>query len=179
MDNDITLIERAIEGDKSAFGDLVDKYKGKIVGAAFRFSGNYKDAEDVAQEVFLKAYLNLAKFRKEADFSTWLYRITYNTACNYVRKKKIKMTTLKDDIRYEDEFDIERNEKREIVRAALEKLPLKLKSVLVFREYESLSYKEIAGVLDCSIGTVESRISRAREKLKVLLRPYILEGEKI
>jgi len=191
MDKEEVLIERTLAGDKDAFGELVDRHKNEIIRAAYRFCGDFKDAEDIAQEAFIRAYMHLKSFKKESKFSTWLYRITYNSACNYTRKKQkrpISYERFKDKDINSSKWLIDKKsnpmdkmvdkEKKEMIQRAIDKLPLKLKSVIIFREYEDLSYKEISEVLGCSMGTVESRIARAREKLKVLLRPYILKGEK-
>lgn len=191
MSEDSILIEETLAGDKDAYGVLVNKYKNEIVKAAYRFCGNFKDAEDIAQEVFIKAYTNLNKFKKESTFSTWLYRITHNTACNYIRerqKKPLSYETFKSEDIDSSKYladkgsnpadKVVKTEEKEMIQKAIDKLPFKLKSVIIFREYEGLSYREIAKILSCSIGTVESRIARARERLKALLRPYILQGEK-
>ena len=181
MDDEELLI-KAISANKEAFGQLVDRYKDKIIRLAFRFSRNYRDAEDIAQEVFIRAYLNLRSFKIESKISTWLYRITCNTAINYMRKRKKAVDY--DRIRRFNPSDnashnITEKEKKDMIEKAIERLPVKLQLALVLREYEDLSYKEIAEVLNCSIGTVESRIKRARDKLKVLIQPYIERGENI
>jgi len=193
MDKDEILIEQTLAGNKNAFGEIINRHKNEIIRTAYRFCGDFKEAEDIAQDVFIKAYTNLSKFKKEASFSTWLYRITYNTACNYTRLKRknpVSYETFKDKNINSSRHLIDKTdnpvdkaakkEEEKMIQEALNKLPLKLKSAIVFREYEGLSYREISKVLGCSIGTVESRIARARQKLKVLLSPYLaIKGERL
>jgi RNA polymerase sigma-70 factor (ECF subfamily) len=173
MSDEKQLLKLAQLGDKSAFGQLVDLHKDKVINIAYKLSDNYEAAQDIAQESFLKAYTKLSSFKKDASFMTWLYRITYNTACNYLRKHKIKTLFLHENIAADPKETPEESELKDIVNEAVEILPMKLKAVVVLRDYEGLSYKEIAQVIKRPVGTVESRLARARLKLKELLDDYI------
>ncbi len=173
MSDEEQLLEQAQLGDKTAFGRLVDLHKDKVINIAYKLSNNYEVAQDIAQESFIKAYVKLGSFKKEASFMTWLYRVTYNTACNYLRKNKVKTLFLNEEILEGYKETPEEAELKDIVNEAVESLPLKLKSVIVLKDYEGLSYKEIAEVIKRPIGTVESRLARARGKLKELLDDYV------
>ena len=132
-DNDTALIEKAKNHDKEAFGALIDKYQQKVIRLAFKLVGNMADAEDVAQSAFIKAYRNLKRFRQDARFSTWLYRITYNEAVSFLRKHGNRPV-----LGYEDEFSssdegegaILKREKEDVVKEALNKLSPKLRQLL-------------------------------------------------
>ena len=174
MTDEKQFLEQALAGDKTAFGQLVDLHKDKVINIAYKLSNNYEAAQDIAQEAFIKVYTKLSSFKKEASFTTWLYRITYNTACNYLRKNKVKTLFLNEEILESQKVTPEEAELKDIVNEAVESLPLKLKSVIVLRDYEGLSYKEIAEVIKRPIGTVESRLARARAKLKELLEGYVM-----
>jgi len=173
MSDEKQLLEQAQLGDKAAFGQLIDLHKDKVINIAYKLSDNYEAAQDIAQESFIKAYTKLSSFKKEASFMTWLYRVTYNTACNYLRKNKVKTLFLHENIALDPKETPEEAELKDIVNEAVEILPLKLKAVVVLRDYEGLTYKEIAQVIKRPIGTVESRLARARIKLKELLADYI------
>ena len=173
MTDEKQFLEQALAGDKTAFGRLIDLHKDKVINIAYKLSNSYEGAQDIAQEAFIKAYMKLSSFKKEASFMTWLYRITYNTACNYLRKNKVKTLFLNEEIFKSRKETAQEEELRDVVNEAVESLPLKLKSVIVLRDYEGLSYKEIAEVIKRPMGTVESRLARARGKLKELLEDYI------
>ena len=175
MADEKQLLEEALLGDKTAFSRLVDLHKDKVVNIAYRLLGNYEAAQDAAQEAFIKAYANLGSFEKKASFMTWLYRITHNTACSYLRVNKIKNLFLREEILAGREETPEKAELKDFVNQAVESLPPKLKTVVVLRDYEGLSYKEIAEVIKRPLGTVESRLARARKKLKELLEDYVTE----
>lgn len=173
MTDEKQLLEQAQEGDKAAFGRLIDIHKDKVLNIAYKLLNNYEAAQDVAQESFIKAYTKLGSFKKEASFMTWLYRITYNTACNYIRKNKFKTVFLDENVAAGRGETAEKAELRNIINDAVESLPLKLRTVVVLRDYEELSYREISDVIKRPVGTVESRLSRARAKLKEELEDYI------
>ena len=173
MSDEKQLLEQAQLGDKAAFGQLIDLHKDKVINIAYKLSDNYEAAQDIAQESFIKAYTKLSSFKKEASFMTWLYRVTYNTACNYLRKNRVKTLFLHENIASDSRETPEEAELKDIVNEAVEILPLKLKAVVILRDYEGLTYKEIAQVIKRPIGTVESRLARARLKLKELLADYI------
>jgi RNA polymerase sigma-70 factor, ECF subfamily len=178
-DADFELIRRFIDGDESTFRILVLKHKDKVRNLVFLTIGNRELVDDVSQEVFISVFNKLKFFRFESQFTTWLYRITVNKCKDHLRKIKIRsiFVPIKDtdeDIggfsRPSESIDV-----KEVVHSAIEKLPEKLKIPLVMREMEGLSYKEIADKLDCEVGTIKSRIFRARETLKIFLQP--LESE--
>ncbi|MDD5644800.1 MAG: sigma-70 family RNA polymerase sigma factor [bacterium] len=166
------LLERAQAGDTAAFSRLVDLHKDNVLNIAYKLVNNHEAAEDISQESFIKAYAKLGSFKREASFMTWLYRITYNTACNYIRKRRLKTVFLDENAAASRVETAEKAELRGIINDAVESLPLKLKTVVILRDYEELSYREIAGVIKKPVGTVESRLSRARARLKELLKDY-------
>lgn len=184
---DIHLVERVKRGDKSAFDLLVLKYQHRIVKLVSRYVRDPSDALDVSQEAFLKAYRAIPKFRGESAFYTWLYRIAINTAKNYLvmmsrRPTEIDPETaegeppeqeslLKDQETPENLLLTE--ELQKTIVEAIETLPEDLRTAINLREVEGLSYEEIAQVMSCPIGTVRSRIFRAREAIDKRLKPLL------
>ncbi len=187
-DIDRQLVERARQGDKMAFDMLVTKYERRLFRLVMRLLNNLSEAEDVVQETFIKAYRALPQFRGESAFYTWLYRIGINTARNFLdaRGRQIPFSA---DIRVEDmTFHEEGGNLRDIetpesllaskqvaqtVSMAMDELPDDLRTALSLREIEGLSYDEIASIMACPIGTVRSRIFRARESIAMRLRPLL------
>ena len=168
MEEDRELILSFKIGKEEAFDMLVKKYHSRVINIAFSFLSNLADAEDVAQEAFLKIYRKLKDFRMDSSFSTWVYRIVVNSSYDLMRKRKVKHFSL-DDPSFELIPGVEDKSdclKQEAVQAALEGLPFEYRSAIVLREMEGLSYEEIAKILNINIGTVESRIFRARQMLK-------------
>ena len=187
-DVDQQLVERAQGGDKQAFGLLVSKYQRKLGRLLSRFIRDPGEVEDVAQEAFIKAYRALPSFRGDSAFYTWLYRIGINTAKNYlVAMGRRAPTTTEFDADEAESFedgdqlrDINTPESvlasKEIaatVQKAMEDLPDELRTAIELREIEGLSYEEIASIMNCPIGTVRSRIFRAREAIAARLRPLV------
>ena len=185
---DQELVERAQAGDKKAFERLVEKYQRKLGRLLSRFIRDHAEVEDVSQEAFIKAYRALPSFRGESAFYTWLYRIGINTAKNYLVAKGRRAPTSTDyDASDAESFedadqlhDINTPERlmqsRQIgqtVNAAMEALPEELRNAIVLREIEGLSYEEIATAMECPIGTVRSRIFRAREAISARVRPLL------
>lgn len=185
---DQLLVERAQRGDKQAFGLLVTKYQRKLSRLLSRFIRDPAEVEDVAQESFIKAYRALPSFRGDSAFYTWLYRIGINTAKNYlVALGRRAPTTTEFDSEDAESFedgdqlrDINTPESmlmtKEIattVNETMDALPEELRTAITLREIEGLSYEEIAGIMNCPIGTVRSRIFRAREAIATDLRPLI------
>ena len=174
LDDDFSLIQMFIEGDESAFKTLVQRHKEKVRNIIYLTIGSTDSVDDIAQDVFITVYKNLTKFRFESQFSTWLYRVTVNKCKDYLRKTKIRsiFISIKDDeegpsyLPSHEDKDI-----TEIVRGAIDKLPEKLRIPLLLKDMEGLSYQEIAETVDCEIGTVKSRIFRAREGLREILKP--------
>ncbi len=175
LDDDFSLIKRFIEGDESTFSTLVQRHKEKVRNIIYLTLNNHDLVDDIAQEVFLTVYKNLGSFRFESQFTTWLYRITVNKCKDHLRKIKIRQifSPIKDS---EEELGYEtapeNSDIKEIVHKAIAKLPDKLRVPLLLKDIEGLSYQEISESIQCEIGTVKSRIFRAREGLKELLKPY-------
>lgn len=182
------LVERAQGGDKHAFDLLVSKYQRKLGRLLSRFIRDSAEVEDVTQEAFIKAYRALPSFRGESAFYTWLYRIGINTAKNYlVSQSRRAPTTTEFDADDAETFedgdqlrDINTPESvllskqiGETVNTAMDALPEELRVAIVLREIEGLSYEEIAQIMNCPIGTVRSRIFRAREAVAAKLRPLL------
>lgn len=185
---DRQLVERAQRGDKHAFELLVSKYQRKLARLLSRFIRDPVEVEDVAQEAFIKAYRALPSFRGDSAFYTWLYRIGINTAKNYlVAMGRRAPTTTEFDTEDAEAFedgdqlrDINTPESMmmsaEIARTVndtLEQLPAELRNAITLRELEGLSYEDIAVIMNCPIGTVRSRIFRAREAIAERLRPLL------
>lgn len=185
---DQQLVERAQHGDKHAFELLVAKYQRKLGRLLSRFIRNSSEVEDVVQEAFIKAYRALPSFRGESAFYTWLYRIGINAAKNYlVSEGRRPPTTTGFDSEeaegFEDadqlrnintpENELMSKQVAETVNKAMESLPEELKTAITLREIEGLSYEEIASMMNCPIGTVRSRIFRARETIADKLRPML------
>ncbi len=175
------LLERFKKGDASAFQEIVVAYQDSIYGLCFHMLGDYHSAQDAAQDTFLKAYQGLKAFRPEASVYTWLYRIAVNTCIDYKRKSSLESLFRH---RFDDERLIEQEPSDEPsperasesgqlafnLKKALDRLPRKLRAAIVLKEIEGLSYGEIADTLGISLGTVKSRISRARDELKELMQ---------
>ncbi|MGE5498834.1 MAG: RNA polymerase sigma factor [Syntrophothermus sp.] len=175
-DDDFALIKRFIEGDESTFRDLVLKHKDKVRNLVYLTVGSRELIDDISQDVFISVFNKLKSFRFESQFTTWLYRITVNKCKDHLRKVKIRsiFIPIKES---EDEYgssgmSSEYVDTTEIVQKAIAKLPEKLRAPLVMREVDGMSYQEIAESLGCEVGTIKSRIFRARESLKYLLQPF-------
>jgi len=184
------LVRNAKEGDDEAFGMLVEQYQDRIYGYVFRMLHDSDEAEDVAQEVFIRAYQNLAGFREAASFPTWLYRIATNLAIDAARARKSRRTNSfsLDEPVETDEGEMQRqlpadmpgpvdlvesSELQRTVAEAIAQLSAKLRTVITLYDIEGLSYKEIAEVLGCPVGTVKSRLFNARNQLRDKLEEKI------
>ena len=186
-DSDQQLVERVQAGDKAAFDLLVRKYQHRVLKLVGRFVSDAAEAEDVAQEAFLKAYRALASFRGDSAFYTWLYRIAINTAKNALVSNRRRPVDFDLDLQDPEQYDrharlkesdtpegvLLTEEIRNVVERAMEQLPEDLRTAIVLRELEGLSYEEIAEAMDCPVGTVRSRIFRAREAVAEKLRPQL------
>lgn len=176
-DTDEQLVVRVQQGDKRAFDLLVLKYQHKVMSLISRYVSDSAEVQDVAQEAFIKAYRAISRFRGDSAFFTWLYRIAANTAKNYLvaRGRRppgsdidaedaefLEMGGALKDVDSPDE-QLAAGELREVVEATIKALPEDLRAALTLREYDGLSYEEIAAVMECPVGTVRSRIFRARE----------------
>lgn len=185
---DQALVERAQNGDKKAFGLLVEKYHRKLGRLLSRMIRDQAEVEDVVQEAFIKAYRAIHNFRGDSAFYTWLYRIGINTAKNYLVSMGRKPQTIK-DIEIEDvenldagvemrtmetpETSMMTKQIAETVNDTIAQLPEELRTAITLRELEGLSYEDIANIMQCPIGTVRSRIFRARETISQELRPLL------
>lgn len=175
LDDDFSLVKRFIDGDESAFAVLVQRHKEKVRNIIYLTMNSSNSVDDIAQDVFLTVYRNLRNFRFESQFTTWLYRITVNKCKDYMRKIKIRniFTPIKEaEGKAEDKIAPENNDIAILVHKAIGKLPEKLRIPLLLKDIEGMSYQEIAETVQCEIGTVKSRIFRAREGLKTILKPY-------
>jgi RNA polymerase sigma-70 factor (ECF subfamily) len=184
---DQVLIERVQSGDKQAFNLLVVKYQNKVCNLISRYVNNSGDVPDVAQEAFIKAYRAIPNFRGESAFYTWLYRIAVNTAKNHIvaqsRRPPATDVDAEDAEYYETGSALKEisnpenltlsNELKQVVFGAIEALSEDLKTAMTLRELEGLSYEEIAEVMDCPVGTVRSRIFRAREAVEKKIKPLL------
>ncbi len=175
LDDDFSLVKRFIDGDESAFAVLVQRHKEKVRNIIYLTMSSSSSVDDIAQDVFLTVYRNLNNFRFESQFTTWLYRITVNKCKDYMRKIKIRniFTPLKEaEEKTGDTTAPESSDISGIVQRAIGKLPEKLRVPLLLKDIEGMSYQEIAETVQCEIGTVKSRIFRAREGLRSILKPY-------
>ena len=171
------LVEKAKGGDSSAFEKLYDLYATKVYNTALRMTRNAEDALDLSQEIFIRVYKSLPFFKGDSSFSTWLYSIASNACIDFTRKEtKKKHDSVDEALQLPDvktpESELETRQLREDIANAISSLPPNLREVIVLREINGLSYAEIADALDIEEGTVKSRISRAREKLCILLSEY-------
>jgi len=189
-DTDQQLVDRVFKGDKHAFDLLVLRYQHRILGLIGRFINDPSEVEDVAQEAFIKAYRALPKFRGDSQFYTWLYRIAINTAKNYLVARGRRPPST--DVDVEDaefmennaplidiespEASQEKEDLHRVINKAIEDLPEDLRTAFTLREFSGLSYEEITEIMGCPVGTVRSRIFRAREALDKKIRP-LLDGE--
>ncbi len=184
--SDEELIKDAIHGKKEAFGELVRRYEKRVYSLAYSILLNRDDAMDISQEVFIKAYEGLSRYRGGSQFFTWLYRIVVNLCIDFTRREKAK-----GEIEYIDAIDpgeaharlcahqqtpeeaAAGRERLMVLKEALDSLPQDQRIAIILREIEGLSYEEIAETMNCSIGTVMSRIHYARKKLKEKLRDFL------
>ena len=184
---DQALVERVQRGEKQAFDVLVLKYQNKIIQLVNRYVHDSDEARDVAQEAFIKAYRAIGRFRGDSAFYTWLYRIAINTAKNYLvasgRRPPRSDIDAQDAEQYEGAAGLKeyatperlllKDEIQEAIATAIDELPDDLRTAITLRELEGLSYEEIAQTMDCPIGTVRSRIFRARDAIDTRLKPLL------
>ncbi len=187
---DQLLVERVQKGDKRAFDLLINKYQHRIISLVARYVSDQAEAMDVAQEAFIKAYRAIDRFRGDSAFYTWLYRIAINTAKNWLVARKRRPPSSDIDAADAEQYDLEsrlkeqgtpehellRDEIKQTVFDTIAALPEDLRTAIMLREMEGMSYEDIAVTMECPIGTVRSRIFRAREAIDEKLRP-LLEGD--
>jgi RNA polymerase sigma-70 factor, ECF subfamily len=176
------LIEQAQQGDRNAFGELVSRYYPGVVRVVYRLCGDTGLAEDMAQEAFLRGWVNLSSFRPHTSLRNWLYRIAVNATLDVLRRKPEEQLDDEAAQMYPDqaaspEATLIEKERVVLLQQAMRSLPEAAKSVLVLREYGGLSYQEIASVLDVPVGTVMSRLNYARNRLRELLKGDLLQLE--
>lgn len=174
LDDDFSLIKRFIDGDSSVFQLLVKRHKEKVRNIIYLTISNSSSVDDIAQEVFITVYKNLKHFRFESQFTTWLYRITVNKCKDHLRKmnvRKIFIPIKEAEGETGREIDVENKDVSNIVMNAISELPAKLRAPLLLKDIEGFSYQEISETLRCEMGTVKSRIFRAREGLRNILKP--------
>ena len=180
------LVRRSIQGDTLAFEELIAQYQNKIYTLTFRYMGNEEDAYDMTQETLIKAYRSLRSFKGDASFGTWLHRVASNVCLDELRRRKRRVSTLsldeplttKEGGEVEKEFAdhsptadtiYEQKEFSRYIQQLLHKMKAEHQTVIILRDFNDFSYEEIADVLNCSIGTVKSRLSRARNILRKML----------
>ncbi len=185
---DFRLVQAFKAGDQKAFEELVRRYQRQVANIIYLTLGNREEIQDIAQEVFVRVYRSIDKFEFDASFFSWIYRITVNLCIDELRRRKIKRT-LSLDFLTEGALESEKksketilasdgvltDEKREVILDALQRISEEHRQVIILREYEELSYAQIASYLGISIQAVKSRIFRAREDLRVLLKDYFEE----
>lgn len=185
--SDAALVKRVQKGDKQAFNLLVLKYQTKIVNLVMRYVRDPDEANDVAQEAFLKAYRALPRFRGDSAFYTWLYRIAVNTAKNYLVAAKRRPVEYDLDLQDPEQYDMQarlkdidspervlmKDEVQQTIDEAIQDLPEDLRTAIILRELEGMTYEEIAETMECPVGTVRSRIFRAREAISKRIEPLL------
>ncbi|NOS90002.1 MAG: RNA polymerase sigma factor RpoE [Methylococcaceae bacterium] len=188
---DEDLVRRVQQGDKSAFDLLVIKYQHKIIQLVNRYVKDPSEAQDVAQEAFIKAYRALGSFRGDSAFYTWLYRIAINTAKNYLVSRSRRNSDYQVDIQDAEAIEnapqlhgldtperlLLNQEIIDTIKSAIEQLPEEMRIAITLREFEGMSYEQIAEAMECPVGTVRSRIFRAREAIDNKLNPLLEHGD--
>lgn len=186
-DTDKELVKRVQKGDQAAFDLLFARYQSKVLNIVSRYVRDSEEVKDVAQEAFIKAYRALPRFRGDSAFYTWLYRIAINTAKNHLVARSRRPPSTDVDAEVADHRDdaealrdletpdraLSRDQLEKVIRQALSDLPDDLRSALTLREFDGLSYEQIAQVLECPVGTVRSRIFRAREFIDQRMQPLL------
>lgn len=186
-DTDTNLVKRVQQGNRHAFDMLVVRHQRRIAHVISRYIQSPQEIEDLVQETFIKAYRGIKTFRGDSQFSTWLHRIGVNTAMNYLSTKRSRIPLYEPPLGEDtnevvtpetvDDEDPERllasRQIAETISSALKRLPEELRTAITLREVEGMSYEEIAGIMKCPIGTVRSRIFRARESVAATLRPLL------
>ena len=184
LDPDIKLMLEFIEGDISAFEQIMNKYKEIVINIAYRFIQNRSTAEDIAQDVFLKIYNSAKSYKPKARLSTWIYKITANICLNELRSQKKYLKNISmDEIDETRDFiqtnpfeNLEKKELKHLVKEAIDSLPDRQRMVIILKKYEDLSYQDISEILGCSLSSVDSLLQRAKQNLKNKLAPFFNSG---
>jgi len=192
MEEDFELLAKFKKGDQQAFELLVRKYKMTVYNTIYSIMGNAQEADDIAQEVFLKVYTKADSFKGESSFSTWLYRITVNRCVDELRRRKNKIISYETEFNQEEKLKLKdvlasrenditeklrRKELQDIIQKAMNSLPEKYRIILTLKEIEGLSYKEISQIMKISLAKVKIWLFRARQKLKGKLAFLYSQGE--
>lgn len=188
MDQDAKLMLKFAKGEISAFEQLLKKYKESVINIAYRFIQDRAEAEDIAQDVFLRVYYSAKRYKPVSKFSTWIYKITKNVCLNRLRAQKRFRTVFLDTPVSSDEGEIiqetpnskpnhplenlEKMELKHVVKEAIDSLPPNQRMAIILQKYEGLSYKEISEIIGCSISAVDSLLQRAKQSLKKKLASY-------
>jgi len=186
LENEKDLLKKSKKGNIESFEQLISAYQKKVYNIALKIVGNHEDASEMAQEVFIKVFKSIGQFKEESSFSTWIYRITTNVCLDEVRKSKnkIKMLSIDEDLNVGEgeikrqfydssrlpEISAERNEMRKVLNQAILSLSFEHRIAVVMRDIQGFSYEEIAKTMKCPEGTVKSRINRARNELREILK---------
>jgi RNA polymerase sigma-70 factor (ECF subfamily) len=182
--DDTELMLRVKRGDDQAFRQIVETYRKLILDLCFRYVGNQEDAEEVAQDVFIRLYKAAYRYQPRAKLSTLLYRIAVNLSLNRIRDRKAKRWVSWEHHRREEEKSLssetsqpdtllENKERQQIIRGVIDSLPTNQRTAVILKRYHDLSYEEIADVMRCSVSAVEARLHRAKQNLKKQLKPFI------
>ena len=186
MESDILLAKEYQVGDIAAFDRMVVMHRKQIYQLAYQLTGSHEDADDISQEVFIRAYRSIGKFRGRSKVSTWLYRIAVNLSLNHLKKESRRAHKLLDEEILNSKIDsliskwtsplenVEAGELAKKIREAMESLPAVERVVFILAVHQELSYKEIARTLNCPMGTVMSRLNRARRRLRDKLKDYVI-----
>ncbi|MBE0460679.1 MAG: sigma-70 family RNA polymerase sigma factor [Candidatus Aminicenantes bacterium] len=188
LDPDAGLMLKFAQGNNAAFDQILRKYKRLVINLAYRFIQNRAEAEDIAQEVFLRVYYSAKRYKPKAKFSTWIYKITANICINNLRSKKHlqivslnkpisttgneMITEMPDPTYIHPSANSEKKEINQLVKEAISSLPINQKMAVILQKYEGLSYREISEIMGCSIQAVDSLLQRAKQNLKRKLTPY-------
>jgi len=176
-DNELEQVRAAQTGDMAAFEVLVRRYRNEVFALSYHFVRNREEAWDISQEVFVKAYRSITYFRGDSGFKTWLLRIAANQSKDFLKKRRLNVVPFDDALKADVESSAESPDRRlemlelgHTIEKAVATLPEKQRTTFILREYEDLSYQDIANVLNCSVGTVMSRLHNARKNLQLALK---------
>lgn len=176
---DKRLIQRSLEGEQSAYTQLVNKYRRQVYAIAYRFAKNREEADDLAQDTFIKAYENLSGFRMESSFKTWLFRIATNLSINLTKSGRVSKDSgeIPDKHLFQGESNtlegLLQDERTRALRTAIGELPPRQKQTLLLKTYRHMSCEEVARVMECSVGTVKANVFNALKRLRTILNPGV------